>query len=99
VPVPPELQAHNLEHGGVLLQYDCPQGCPELAAKLEALARGRDYVLVAPWPGMGTRIALTAWGRIDTLDVFDRPRIESFIGAYAGQDHHPAATPEPAPGH
>jgi YVTN family beta-propeller protein len=88
VPVPLELQAHNLEHGGVALQYNCPEGCPDLVAKLAALARERDLVLVAPYPWIQGRIALTAWGRIEVLDGFDEARIRSFLDAYAGQDHH-----------
>ncbi len=87
VPVPLELQVHNLEHGGVAIQYNCPEGCPDLVAKLEGMARGREFVLVAPFPLMSKRIALTAWGRVDTLDELDSPRIQRFIESYAGKDH------------
>lgn len=90
LPVPPELQAHNLEHGGVLIQYNCPEPCPDLAAQLEEIARQRDFVLVAPYPRMESRIALTAWGRIETLDAFDAQRILRFVEAHAGRDHHEA---------
>jgi hypothetical protein len=42
-PIIRELQVHNLEDGGVILQYKCDQTCPDLVAKLEALAaRYRD---------------------------------------------------------
>lgn len=88
VPVPLELQAHNLEHGGVLLQYNCPQGCPELVARLEALAHQYDSVLVAPYPWLDARLAVTAWGRLETLDAFDEARIRAFLDTYAGRDHH-----------
>jgi hypothetical protein len=37
---------------------------------------------------MKTPIALTAWGRIDTMDQPDEARIERFIKAYMGIDHH-----------
>jgi hypothetical protein len=42
------------------------------------------WVLVAPYPDptVGARIALTAWGRIDTFDEFDEQRITRFIEAY-----------------
>ena len=36
-PIPKELQVHNLEDGGVIIQYNCPEACPELVAKLEAI--------------------------------------------------------------
>lgn len=37
-PIIRELQVHNLEDGGVIIQYKCEQPCPELVSKLEALA-------------------------------------------------------------
>src|SRR3989304_2448205 len=59
-PIPKELQVHNLEDGGVLVQYNCD--CPELVAKLRAIVERYDkYVILAPYPGMPSRIALTAW--------------------------------------
>jgi hypothetical protein len=88
LPVPPELQVHNLEHGGVLIQYNCPELCPDLVAKLEAVAKTREFVLVAPYPLMSTRIALTAWGRIETLNELDMASVQRFIDAHAGKDHH-----------
>ena len=89
-PITNELQVHNLEEGGVLVQYHCPQQCPDLVAKLRAVVLRYDTQLIlAPYPGMDTRIALTAWSRIDKLDQFDENRIVRFIEAYRGIDHHP----------
>lgn len=89
VPIQRELQVHNLEDGGVLVQYNCPQGCPELVEKLKAIvSRYEKHVILAPYPGMDARIALTAWARIDKLDEFDEKRIVRFINAYKGIDHH-----------
>ena len=88
-PIPKELQVHNLEDGGVLVQYNCLQGCPDLVEKLKAIASGYETrVILAPYPGMDKRIALTAWGRIDKFDEFDEKRIVRFISAYKGIDHH-----------
>ena len=89
VPIVKELQVHNLEDGGVVVQYHCPNGCPELADKLAAIVKGYDrQVVLAPYPGMKTRIALTAWTRLDAFDEFDEARIIRFIRAYRGIDHH-----------
>ena len=33
-----EYRLHNLEHGGVGVHYDCPEGCPELVAQLRRAA-------------------------------------------------------------
>ena len=51
---------------------------------------GYDHqVILAPYPGMKTRIALTAWTRLDAFNDFDESRIRRFITAYRGIDHHP----------
>ena len=88
-PIPNELQVHNLEDGGVMVQYNCPDGCDELVTQLSQLVnRYDDHVILAPYPDMDARIALTAWGRIDKLDEVDLERIERFIRTYRAIDHH-----------
>lgn len=82
-PVPNELQVHNLEHGGVVMQYNCDD-CPEIQAVLEEIANSCSVKLItAPRPGMEHTIAVTAWERILTLDEMDREQIDRFIDAYA----------------
>jgi len=86
-PIPNELQVHNLEDGGVMLQYNCT--CPELVDKLRGIVSRYDkFVILAPYPGTKTRIALTAWTRLDRFEEFDEKRIVRFIDAYRGIDHH-----------
>ena len=89
-PIPNELQVHNLEDGGVMVQYDC-EDCDELVNQLAGVVRRHDeLVILAPYPDMDSRIALTAWGRIDKFEEFDEARIATFIDTYAGIDHHVA---------
>ena len=58
-------QIHNLEDGGVILQYDCPDGCPELEAQLHEFANqvladaglknpatGETHFILAPYSGI-----------------------------------------------
>jgi hypothetical protein len=45
-------------------------------------------VILAPYPTMTSRIALTAWTRLDTMEQFDEKRVVRFIDAYRGIDHH-----------
>jgi hypothetical protein len=86
-PIAKELQVHNLEDGGVMVQYNCD--CPELVAKLADVVKRYDkFVILSPYPGMKSRIALTAWGRIDELDEFDEQRVVRFIETFRGIDHH-----------
>jgi Protein of unknown function (DUF3105) len=88
-PIAKELQVHNLEDGGVMVQYHCATPCPDLVDKLTQIVRRYEtQVILAPYPGMPTRIALTAWTRLEAFDVFDEARVVRFIGAYRGIDHH-----------
>ncbi|OGB95806.1 MAG: hypothetical protein A2Z31_04800 [candidate division NC10 bacterium RBG_16_65_8] len=87
-PIPKALQIHNLEDGGVLVQYNCTD-CDDLITRLkDVVRRYEDKVALAPYPEMSSRIALTAWSYIDTLDGFDERRIVRFIEAHRGVDHH-----------
>ena len=80
-----QLQVHALEHGGVLVQYNCSPGCPQLVIQLENITREYDRgVILAPYSRMDALIALTSWGRIDLLDEFDLERIEEFVSKNRG---------------
>ena len=86
-PISKELQVHNLEDGGVVVQYNCE--CPDIVAALRKIVTSYDrHVVLAPYPGMKSRIALTAWTRIETMDTLDEARVRRFIDAYHGIDHH-----------
>lgn len=103
-PIPKYVQVHLLEHGNVLLQYNCM--CPDtvnalarIAAEFDsrlttpgaAIASQADVqnaeeqglaVIVAPYPGIKTPIALTAWTRLGTLQQPEEAKIISFINLY-----------------
>ena len=79
------LQVHALEHGGVLVQYNCPTPCLELVRNLRRITSRYDRgVILAPYSAMDSRIALTSWGRIDLLDEFDQERVEEFVDKNRG---------------
>lgn len=104
-PIPDELQLHNLEDGGVVVQYNCMLGvdpqnqatpsaqaqdeCKKLVESLAGIVKKYpDKVLMAPYPKLDTRVALTAWTRIDKFSDLDEERIQKFIKAFRGIDHH-----------
>ena len=91
-----EFRVHNLEHGGIGIHYDCPEGCDELVEQLAVIVnRSVDQgskVLMSPYPGMDTTIALTAWTSIDKFDVFDEQRISDFILAHESSPVAPEPT-------
>ncbi len=86
-PLPNERQVHNLEHGGVTIQYNTQD--QTLIDNLKTLAQAQrafpSCLIVAPYPTMEQPIALTAWGVILTLDQFDKKQIEEFVKFYRDQ--------------
>ncbi len=111
-PLPKFVQVHLLEHGNVLLQYNC--SCPDVARALAGIAGKYDSklmppnqlqpmpqdvrngeeqglaVIVAPYPQMKSKIALSAWTRLGLLTLhqaqgegsyneIDVAKIDSFI--------------------
>jgi hypothetical protein len=90
--VPEWLQVHNLEDGGIIIHYNCPESCPEVASELEEIARDvdeeMDRIVLHPYEDMDTTIAVTAWTRMITMDEVNSDQITEFIEAYRGVDHH-----------
>lgn len=77
-----ETLVHNLEHGGIVIQYH-----PELLKgdirTLETIqARFPNKTVVAPNRQLKTPLALTAWRRLYTLDTLDEQKIVRFIESY-----------------
>ena len=92
VPLPNEVLIHNLEHGGIGLHYNCPDGCDDIVNALEDFVpRSRAQFIMAPYPNMDTRIAITAWRHHLHLDEIDEAQISDFIDAY--QDRAPESVP------
>ena len=94
-PLEAEEYIHNLEHGGIGIFYDCPDGCDDLVAQLEetasrAVSNG-GKVILAPHAGLDNTIALAAWTFLDTFDAYDEDRINDFVNSH---DSSPNA-PEP----
>jgi len=96
-PAEDERQVHNLEHGGIVIQYNCDKtdDCQALVDQLTPLATQYTVkLLMAPRSGMKHMIALTAWNRLLTLDTFDQAAIQRFIDAYIdkGPENIPSET-------
>lgn len=87
--VPDERLVHSLEHGYVVIHHNCNPAQPECDPLLKSLEgvfnRYNSKVIVNYRPQTKSRIALTAWTRLDTMDEFDEQRIVKFIDAYRGK--------------
>ena len=81
-----EYQAiHNLEHGGIVIQYG--KGVSE-----DTVSQVGDFyqsdpvgLLVAPLPKLGNKVALTAWTHLALCPGFDEKAFKAFRDAYRYQ--------------
>ena len=89
-PLPDEVLIHNLEHGGVGLHYNCPDGCDDVVAALKSVAPRTQFIL-SPYPDMESKIAITGWRHHLFMETFDRAAIVEFIDAYL--DRAPESVP------
>lgn len=78
-----EQLVHNLEHGGIVIQYNGL--APADVQNLTALAQRESYHLIlAPYPGLPSdvKVALTAWMRLQTCNGVNENTIGAFINAF-----------------
>lgn len=91
--IPDEIAVHQMEHGYVVVWYNCNaasgltgEACTELRNDLSAIvqpsAQANVNVVMSPDPTMEHRIALTAWQYMDTMEEVDRERIQAFFDAF-----------------
>jgi len=92
-PVGNEHAVHSLEHGVVWVTYD--PGLPLTQIEtLRELARGREDLIVSPYPGLPSPLVVSAWGQQTPLDTVTDPRLEPLLDEYRNS---PLA-PEPGAG-
>ena len=98
-----EYLVHNMEHGHVIIWYNCSAlsdaECTILKnqirdtmsrAGVSAITRTLKLVAV-PRPSLSTQLALTSWGHLQRLDSFDANAILQFIKAYRDEAPEPGA--------
>ncbi len=72
---------HSMEHGAVWITYQPDLPADEVAT-LEEIGRSQTFLLVSPYPGQRSPVALTAWGIQLEVDSANDGRIERFIERY-----------------
>jgi hypothetical protein len=81
-----EQLVHNLEHGGIVIQYNnLTPG--ELQRLLDFVRRTPRHIIVAPYPGLdrGVRVAFTAWTLSQQCDGVDLEALADFIDEFRDQ--------------
>lgn len=88
-PLPSELFIHNMEHGGVILHYNCPDGCPDEIEKMSEIVRRADETILMPNPDMESRFALTAWNWLLTMEEYDDALAREFVRNHRNSPNAP----------
>jgi Protein of unknown function (DUF3105) len=94
-PVPWGHLVHALEHGAIVIVYNCPGGCPDEVARAQALidslptdpictAPDVRRVILAPDPTLDVRWAASAWTWTLRASCFDETSFHSFATAHYG---------------
>lgn len=87
-----EQLVHNLEHGGIVVQYNDLTTLD--AQRLTDFVKQDDHhVILAPYPGLpkDVRVAFTAWDHLQTCNGVDASALRSFINAF--RDKGPEQVP------
>jgi hypothetical protein len=89
-PVPAGFLVHALEHGTVVFWYNCPEGCADEVAEVEAFIASLPEdpecigmgatrrAILTPSPTLGSRWAASAWGFALSADCFDEGLFREF---------------------
>lgn len=96
--LPRERWVHNLEHGGVVMLYNCPSGCADVVAQLVNLRDAtppdqfnEQRFIITPDSVMPNKLAVVAWGWRWQGESVDAGTLRCFIDARYG--HGPESVP------
>jgi hypothetical protein len=112
-PISQLRSVHNLEHGGVVIQYG--NRVPgDVAGRMSEFYRADpNGLVVAPRPALGNRISLAAWtfdqarlvedgyqgeGRLALCPTFDDGAFRTFVDEYRGRGPEPFPVEDLVPG-
>ena len=109
-PLQEQLLVHNLEHGGVAVQWGSKVADTEVERIRSWYQDDPDGLVLAPLPALGDKISLVAWqdttpgegdkglGRVAKCTAFDRGAFDAFLDAYGFQGPEPYPRDALAPG-
>ena len=88
-----EYWVHNLEHGYVVILYNCPSGCSTEFNALHNWYKGLPpapnfaypKVVVLPYPSMNVPFAAVSWDWYDPMPVFSLSEVQKFYDNHKNQ--------------
>jgi hypothetical protein len=81
-PQPLIKSTHNLEHGGVIIQYGNKVSKSDIQKINNFWQKDPNAMLVAPLPKLGSKIALTAWTQWGECTHFNQNAFSKFKSAF-----------------
>ena len=93
-----EYQAiHNLEHGGIVIQYGKGVSKDTISQLGDFYQSDPVALLAAPLPKLGDKVALTAWTHLALCPGFDEKAFEAFRDEYRykGPENFPPSALQP----
>jgi len=81
-PINQKIGVHNLEHGGIVIQYGSKVPSSKVTQLTTFYQQDPDGLLVAPLPALGNKIALTAWRRLALCTSFGQNAFSAFVHAF-----------------
>lgn len=87
-PVRPEVWVHNLEHGDIVILFDCPGTCdPGFLQSLQSFFNSivSHKLVITRYPGLSSPIMAVAWQVQRSFDAFDAVELKAFHDRRVGQ--------------
>jgi hypothetical protein len=92
--IQPEYWVHNLEHGYIVVLYNCPSGCSSEFQRLRSWYKGLPAdptgvvsyakVIIIPWSSMTVPFAAVSWDWYDPIPNFSIAEVQRFYANHAG---------------
>ena len=95
--LPDEQLVHNLEHGYVIIWYNCAKldeaACNELKTKIKSIINevNNVKVIASPRDSIDVPVATTSWGRLLKMETFDVAQARSFYKTNLNRSPEPGA--------
>ena len=95
-PVADGYLVHSLEHGAIVIRYQCASSCPTVAADLQAVIDAhpldpmcdgtiKSRLILVPDPNLNVPVAASAWTWTYRATCVDAPSLTAFINAHYAQ--------------
>jgi len=91
-------EVHNLEHGGIIIQYGSKVSAATVQQLTSFYNSSPNAMLLAPLPKLGDKIALTAWTHLATCASYRESAFKAFRDAFRGHGPEPFPVSTLTPG-